>query len=736
MLVSNVTSEYGEQIAHALPATTNAGGGGVKSGTGPYGAAAAGWRGLFAVLLLLPLLSVPEAAVAQVDFSFKNFSAGRGGSKASSGYVYEGETITYTVSKNGNSPASVDYATVDGSAKAPGDYVHVSGTLEFGRRESEKTITIQANDDSVAHEGHETFRLVLSNPVGGRLSGSQPTSSLVVIRPVHPAGLSFLSVPNTVSEGGSDTYEVWLDRKPADGDVTVTISGQSGTDVRVDTDSATAGNQNTMTFTSSSWWRNDSRTVTISAVEDSDSDRDAVTLTHTASGGGYDGVSESIVVDVDDNDSATDTPVIIFYRTAFSTTEGNWASIRVQKLGNGAASVEYGTQNGTAVAPADYAATTGTLNFGYAPGSTLFFVPTVNDGATEGDETFTVALGRPTGAVLQQSTATVTISDPPMNSPPVVPPAGQQSTVTISADLTSVTEGGDVTFTVTADPAPASDLVVNVSAEEEMGAGDDRAAGGHFGTATIWAGAASATWTLTTLSDEVDLADGTVVGRIEAGDGYEPGEPSSVTLTLLDDDEPATDGLTTQSEGDSVVGDPVPPGVDAGLVAEVTAKADGHSNPAAAARLRRIVKGMTGEAGGYTAEECRETAIHHGVLSTWQPWCDEIARREALAGVGTQQDRQGTDQQGTDQQEVTPEPPAVCVSPELLSDVEGYAGETHEGAARVERWLRVLHTLKGTANDATIMLSAEAQTYADRGWQRWVPVVTAIECLEAAAGGN
>ena len=200
---------------------------------------------------------------------------------------------------------------------------------------------------------------------------------------------------------------------------------------------------------------------------------------------------------------------------------------------------------------------------------------------------------------------------------PVTPGAGPA--VTISADRTSVTEGGDVTFTVTADPAPARDLEVTVSADEEMGSGDDRTGGGHFGTVTVRAGQTTATWTLTTISDQVALADGTVTGRIEAGDGYTVGKPFEVTVALLDDD-----GVVTQS-----VTDPVTPGVDAALVAEVTALADGHSNPDAAARLRRVVKGMTGEDGGYTAEECREAATRHGVLSTWKPWCDEIARREA-----------------------------------------------------------------------------------------------------------
>ncbi len=242
--------------------------------------------------------------------------------------------------------------------------------------------------------------------------------------------------------------------------------------------------------------------------------------------------------------------------------------------------------------------------------------------------------GIPTYAVGSASTATIRLIQP-MESPPVVPPGGQPSTVTISADRTSVTEGGAVTFTVTADPAPARDLVVYLSAEEVMGTGDDSVIHGYFWPVRIRAGEASATWTLATMSDDDALADGTVVGRIVSGDGYTVGKPFEVTVTLLDDD-----GVVPQSVPDSVVGDPVTPGVNAALVAEVTAKADGHSNPDAAARLRRIVKGMTGEDGGYTAEECRDTATRHGVLSTWKPWCDEIARREAQAPPVPEQQQQ------------------------------------------------------------------------------------------------
>ncbi len=142
-------------------------------------------------------------------------------------------------------------------------------------------------------------------------------------------------------------------------------------------------------------------------------------------------------------------------------------------------------------------------------------------------------------------------------------------TLTIASAAPSVTEGGDVTFTITADPAPQFDVTVNVAADEEMGSGLDLVANSLLTTIIIPAHQATTTWTVTTYSDEVDLADGTVVGRIMPGDGYTVGVPSSVTLVLVDDDPVVADQIV----------DGVPEGmssytVDPALIAEVQAHID------------------------------------------------------------------------------------------------------------------------------------------------------------------
>ena len=81
-----------------------------------------------------------------------------------------GETMDFTVSLD--RPAlrtlTVDYATRDGSAAAGEDYTATSGTLTFSLGQQSKTVPVPILDDT-KDEGEETFTLVLSNPVGGRI---------------------------------------------------------------------------------------------------------------------------------------------------------------------------------------------------------------------------------------------------------------------------------------------------------------------------------------------------------------------------------------------------------------------------------------------------------------------------------------------------------------------------------------------------------------------------------------
>ena len=99
--------------------------------------------------------------------------------------------------------------------------------------------------------------------------------------------------PVLVDEQTSATYRVWLATQPT-ANVTVTITGHSGTDVSLD--------KTSLTFTTTNW--DDPQTVTVTAAADSDMvDEDPVTLTHSASGGDYASVTApGLTVRVEDND--------------------------------------------------------------------------------------------------------------------------------------------------------------------------------------------------------------------------------------------------------------------------------------------------------------------------------------------------------------------------------------------------------------------------------------------------
>ncbi len=118
--------------------------------------------------------------------------------------------------------------------------------------------------------------------------------------------------------------------------------------------------------------------------------------------------------------------------TSYSANETNGqVVITVQRTLNafGPVTVNYATSNGTAMAGADYTATSGTLN--WADGdlnAKTFAVPILNDLFTEGSETFFVRLSGLTGiADSGTAQATVTIVDDDNNTAPqvnILSPAG------------------------------------------------------------------------------------------------------------------------------------------------------------------------------------------------------------------------------------------------------------------------------------------------------------------------
>ncbi|WP_088675071.1 DUF4082 domain-containing protein [Rhizobium sp. R339] len=132
--------------------------------------------------------------------------------------------------------------------------------------------------------------------------------------------------------------------------------------------------------------------------------------------GGSLAAPRTVLVSIVDDDSA---PTISLSNPVITLSEAAaTATITVQRSGNidATASVAYATSNGSAIAGSDYTTTTGVLTFAAGQAIQTISVPLLNNTTAESNESFTLTLSNPTGAVLgSQATATVNILDDDSN---------------------------------------------------------------------------------------------------------------------------------------------------------------------------------------------------------------------------------------------------------------------------------------------------------------------------------
>jgi hypothetical protein len=150
---------------------------------------------------------------APPKLSVNNATAAEGNSGAT------GAAFTVTLSAASSQTVTVNYATADGTAKAPADYMARSGTLTFLAGQTTRTLSVPVRGD-VLDEANETFLVNLSSPSGATLADAQ---GLCTITDDDPApGLTINNV--SVTEPDSGTVNVTL---------TVTLSAASGRNISV-----------------------------------------------------------------------------------------------------------------------------------------------------------------------------------------------------------------------------------------------------------------------------------------------------------------------------------------------------------------------------------------------------------------------------------------------------------------------------------------------------------------------
>ena len=296
------------------------------------------------------------------------------------------------------------YGTSSGSAVAGSDFVAASGTITFAPGATSASIVVSISEDLI-DESAETFDVSLIS-ANNAVIGTIQTATVTLVDNDGIPTVQFESASTSVSEAaGSATLTVTLSNPSAD-TIRVNYASSNG--------AAVAGNDY-MTATGTLTFTPGVTRVAFSVAVNEDgfsegSETFNVALSNPTSA--TLGTPDTALVIILDNDGL---PTVALSSAAYSVDESAGSAVLTVTLSNASlvsVSVTYNTANGTAVAPSDYAASSGNVVF--APGSTVATATVqVNDDVIdESDETFKVTLSGATNATLSAPvSATITISD-------------------------------------------------------------------------------------------------------------------------------------------------------------------------------------------------------------------------------------------------------------------------------------------------------------------------------------
>ena len=320
-------------------------------------------------------------------------------------------TLAVAVRRTGGSSGSVtvNYSPVDGTATNGSDYTLAAGTLTWADGDSaDKTISVAIINDTLT-EFAETFAIQLTNITGGAVLTT--TNEVVTISDDDLVSNGALQFVNTVASVGEAAGTVTLSVGRAGGSVgavSVSYATSNGTAISGSDYTAASGTLN--------WADGDValKTITVTIANDTETEADetfAVMLS-SPTGGAILGPKSTQTVTIIDNDGPG---TVAFTASGANVLESvGTLTLSVSRTvgSKGAITVNYATVNGTATAPGDYTASSGTLSWADADvADKTISIPIIDDTLSEPNENFSIALSSPTGGAVigANSTATVTI---------------------------------------------------------------------------------------------------------------------------------------------------------------------------------------------------------------------------------------------------------------------------------------------------------------------------------------
>ena len=328
----------------------------------------------------LPTLSVGNVSVNEGDSGTTNAN------------------FVLTLSAVSTSDVVVQYATSDGTATNPEDYIATTGTITITAGQTTATISVPVNGD-LKDEADETFFLNLTDATNASINNGQAQATISDDDDAPTMSIADASVVEGNSGMTTMVFTVTLSN-PSSTPISVTYTTQNGTATAADYTPISG----TLTFAANETSKvievmvlgdvliegNETFTVELSGAS-------VVLADATATGTIIDNDVPTIsIADVSINEGNTGTVTMVF-------------TVTLSESSSQTVTVNYATANDTATAGSDYVAASGTLTF--APGETSKTISvTVNgDTAVEGDETFFVNLSNAVNATLADSQAIGTI---------------------------------------------------------------------------------------------------------------------------------------------------------------------------------------------------------------------------------------------------------------------------------------------------------------------------------------
>ncbi|WP_425393158.1 gliding motility-associated C-terminal domain-containing protein [Ekhidna sp.] len=429
--------------------------------------------------------------------------------------ITEGDNDTFTIVLDAEPSSNV---VIDLSSDDTGAATVSPTSLTFtsGNWNSTQTVTITAEQDDDLQDESPTITASVNASSDGDFTGLADQTVTTTITDDDAAGYTLSKTTSSIIEGGNDTFTIVLDAEPSS-NVVIDLSSD-------DTGAATVS-PTSLTFTSGNW--NSTQTVTITAEQDDDLQDESPTITasvNASSDGDFTGLADqTVTTTITDDDAAGYT----LSKTTSSIIEGGNDTFTIvldaEPSSNVVIDLSSDDTGAATVSPTSLTFTSGNWN----STQTVTITAEQDDDLQDESPTITASVnassdGDFTGLADQTVTTTITDDDA----------AGY----TLSKTTSSITEGGNDTFTIVLDAEPSSNVVIDLSSD------DTGAATVSPTSLTFTSGNWNSTQTVTiTAEQDDDLQDESptitaTINDASSDDAFDPLGDQTVAVTITDDE--------------------------------------------------------------------------------------------------------------------------------------------------------------------------------------------------------